>query len=106
MIKYNKLIRDNIPGIIEKSGKKYDIEVLNDTDYLYYLNKKLNEEVLEYLESNETEELADLEEVIRAILDAKGVSNEEFENIRLSKVKKNGAFKKKLLLKATYEDEK
>ena len=39
----------------------------------------LQEELKEYLESGEVEELADLEEVLRAILDSKGVSYEEFE---------------------------
>lgn len=106
MIKYNKLIRDNIPEIIEKSGKKYDIETLNDVDYLSYLNKKISEEVNEYLESGEIEELTDIEEIIRAILDVKNVTYEEFEKIRLNKVEKNGAFKRKLLLKATYENDK
>ena len=60
MIEYNKLIRDKIPEIIESSGKKCDIEVLNDEQYLEYLNKKIMEEVKEYLESGEIEELADL----------------------------------------------
>ena len=62
------------------------------------------EEVNEYLESGEIEELADLEEVLRAILAAKNVSYDEFEKIRISKVNKRGAFEKKLLLKRTYTD--
>ena len=41
------------------------------------------------------EELADLEEVLRAILDIKGVSYEEFEKIRDAKVDERGAFKKR-----------
>ena len=46
------------------------------------------------------EELADLEEVLRAILDSKGVSYEEFENIRLKKVEKRGAFKDRVYLES------
>ena len=42
------------------------------------LNKKIKEELFEYLESSEIEELADLEEVLRAILDVKKCSFEEF----------------------------
>ena len=104
MIEYNKLVRDKIPEIIESSGKKCDIEVLNDEQYLEYLNRKIMEEVKEYLESGEIEELADLEEVLRAILNTKNVTYEKFEKIRIAKVDKRGAFEKKLLLKRTYTD--
>ena len=62
------------------------------------------EEVKEYLESGEIEELADLEEVLRAILKAKNVTYEKFEKLRITKVDKRGAFEKKLLLKRTYTD--
>ena len=95
---YNKLIRDKIPEIIQADGRTCKTEILSDEDYLAHLNKKLLEEVNEYEESQEIEELADLEEVLRAILTAKGVSYEEFERIRKDKVDKRGAFEKKLLL--------
>ena len=54
----------------------------------------------EYLESGKVEELADLEEVLRAILDVKKVSYEDFEKIRLDKVSKRGAYKKKIFLES------
>ncbi len=98
---YNKLIRDNIPQIIkENEGKECHVKVLEEDDYLVELNFKIQEELAEYLESGEIEELADLEEVLRAILDAKNVSYEKFEKIRLEKVKKRGAFKKRLFLES------
>ena len=101
MKQYNKLIRDKIPEIIQAEGRKCTVEVLSDEDYLSHLNRKLVEEVNEYIESGDVEELADLEEVLRAILDAKGVDYNAFEEIRLNKVNKRGAFKKRLLLKDT-----
>ena len=55
---------------------------------------------MEYLESGEEEELADLEEVIRALLCAKGVSFKRFEAIRKEKVEKRGAFKQKIFLES------
>ena len=100
MIQYDKLIRDKIPEIIENSGKICEIEVLSEDEYLKYLNKKLLEEANEYEESLDVEELADLEEVLRAILVAKGISYAEFETIRLKKVEGRGAFDKQLLLKS------
>ena len=57
----------------------------------------------EYLESGEIEELADLEEVIRAILDAKNTNYSDFEQIRQNKVKKRGAFKDKIFLESVDE---
>ncbi len=95
---YNKLVRDKIPNIIEAKNQKCITREMKDDEYLKALNTKLQEELKEYLESGEIEELADLEEVLRAILDVKGVSYDNFEKIRNNKVAKRGAFKKKILL--------
>ena len=96
---YNKLVRDKIPQIIEHSGKQAIIEVVSGKEYLELLNAKLGEELQEYLESESIEELADLIEVVYAILDYKTVSLQEFELIRKQKVTDRGAFIKRLLLK-------
>ncbi len=96
---YNKLIRDKIPQIIEQSGKQANIEEVSGKEYLQLLNAKLGEELQEYLESESIEELADLVEVVYAILDYKNVSLREFELIRKQKVTDRGAFIKRLLLK-------
>lgn len=97
---YNKLVRDKIPEIIENNGEICSIRIMDEKEYLESLNTKLQEELSEYLESGEVEELADLEEVLRAILDAKQVAYDDFETIRKSKVIKRGAFKKKLFLES------
>lgn len=110
-IKYDKLIRDKIPEIIEKSGKKCVVEVMDDETYMDKLSAKLKEEFAEVeteLKNSNDEaaikELADLQEVILAIVDAIGVDRESFERIRKSKVASNGAFEKKLLLKEVIEE--
>ena len=95
---YNKLVRDNIEEIMISKGAKPVTRILSDEEYLTELNKKLLEEVNEYLESEDTEELADIKEVFLAILEAKQISNETLEEIRLKKVKKRGAFKKRIFL--------
>lgn len=104
IITYNKLVRDKIPEIIEASGKKCDTAVLTDKDFLYMLDKKLGEEVKEYQESHEVEELADVLEVIYAIAETQGVSKKQLEDIRAAKTEKRGAFEKKILLKSVTED--
>ena len=91
---YNKLVRDRIPEIIAAdNGKTCVTRIMEDDEYLKTLNTKMQEELKEYLESGDVEELADLEEVLRAILDIKGVSYEEFEKIRDAKVDERGAWK-------------
>ena len=68
------------------------------------LNQKLTEELQEYLDSNDVEELADLVEVVYAILDQRNISIKDFESIRLNKVLVRGAFKEQLLLKEVVDD--
>ncbi|OLN27217.1 hypothetical protein DSOL_4642 [Desulfosporosinus metallidurans] len=63
----------------------------------------MGEELQEYLDSQSVEELADLVEVVYAILEHKEVSLQEFEDIRKQKVLKRGAFQEKLLLKEVIE---
>ena len=100
---YNKLVRDKIPEIIKEKGDLAETRELSDLEYLKELNKKLKEEVVEYLEDNNVEELADIVEVIYGILNAKNVSLDEFEKIRKDKVDKRGAFSKKIFLEKVIE---
>ncbi|MBB6481864.1 nucleoside triphosphate pyrophosphohydrolase [Spirochaeta isovalerica] len=98
-IKYDKLIRDKIPAIIKNSGKDCVTRVLSDMEYKEFLYRKLQEEVDEFLADDNISELADITEVILAILELKKSSPQEMETIRLKKLKERGGFKKKLLLK-------
>ena len=100
---YNKLVRDRIPEIIEASGKSCACETLSDERYIELLNKKLQEEVTEYLESGTLEELADIGEVMHAILDYKGIPLEEYQRVRNEKLQERGGFIKRILLKEVTE---
>jgi len=97
--KYNKLVRDRIPEIIETSGNTCVTEILSDEDYLKMLDAKLDEELAEYHADQNIEELADLMEVIRACAVARGYSVEELEQVRAEKATKRGGFEKRILLK-------
>ena len=101
---YNKLVRDRIPEFIEKSGKRCTVEVLNDTDYLAMIDKKLDEELAEYYKDQNLEELADLLEVIYAATEARGYTINQLEEMRLKKQTERGTFKEKLLLKEVIEE--
>ena len=101
---HNKLVRDKIPEIIEKENRRPITKILSKEEYISELNKKLQEEVKEYLEDNNVEELADIVEVIYGILDSKNVSIEDFESIRKNKIEKRGAFKERILLEKVLDD--
>ena len=96
--KYNKVIRDKIPEIIADSGKKYTLKQLDDTSFLEEIEKKLIEEVNEYSESKDIEELADLLEVIYRISELRGVSIGELDKVRKDKAQKRGKFSSNLFL--------
>ena len=96
--KYNKVVRDKIPEIIKESGKKFNLKQLDDESFLAEIEKKLIEEVNEYTESKDVEELADLLEVIYRISELKGVSSDELDKIRKDKAEKRGKFDSNLFL--------
>lgn len=100
---YNKLVRDNIIDIIQEKDVKVSYEVLDDKKYEKELNKKLQEEINEFLEDYSIEEMADVLEVIYAILDYRNITIEEIEKIRLDKRSKRGAFKNRIFLKTVDE---
>ncbi len=100
---YKKLVRDRIPDIILKEGSLPTTRILNDEEYIKALNKKLTEEVKEYLEAENIEEMVDILEVIRAILDYRNVTYEEIEEKRIKKAKKRGAFKERVFLEKVTE---
>ena len=101
---YNKLVRDNIPAIIEAKGAACETEILSDTDYLHLLDAKLDEELAEYHQDQNIEELADLMEVIYACAKARGYTVAELESLRAEKAAKRGGFDQKILLKTVTED--
>lgn len=95
---YNKLVRDNIPKIIEQSGKKAVYYTLSSQDNITELDNKLCEEVNEYREDKNLEELADILEVLYAICEARGYSIEELKSKRKEKAEERGSFQKKIFL--------
>lgn len=100
---YYKLVRDYIPEIIEAEGKACFCETLSDEEYLRLLDKKMSEELAEYQESKSLEELADLLEVMQAVVRARGWTIEQLEQVRADKAAKRGGFEKKVLLKEVIE---
>lgn len=103
-ITYNKLVRDRIPEIIVASGKTCTTAILTPEEYLRMLDAKLDEELAEYHQDQNIEELADLLEVIYAAAKARGCSAAELEQIRAKKTAERGGFEKRILLKEVCGD--
>mgnify|MGYP003979561097 CR=1 FL=1 len=97
-MKYNKAIRDKIPEIIQKDGHSCNVKTLSDEQFLEHLEKKISEEVAEYQNDKNPEELADILEVIYRVAQLRGVSKEELEKIRIKKSEERGGFEKNLFL--------
>ena len=96
---YNKLVRDKIPeNINSMEGKKCNYKILSNKEYLRELDKKIFEEAHEFIEEHSVEELADLMEVIFAIMKNRNISMEEVEKARKIKNSKKGSFNDKIYL--------
>ena len=105
---YNKLVRDNIPTIIEQDNEVPFTRILNDNDYKKELYKKLKEECDEVIDSKNTfellEELADLLEVIKSIAQLEDKTIEDIIEIANQKRLKRGGFEKRIFLEKTLSD--
>jgi predicted house-cleaning noncanonical NTP pyrophosphatase (MazG superfamily) len=100
MLVYNKLVRDKIPEIIAQSGKTCKTRSLSPDEYQQRLGEKLEEEVAEYLTSQNLEELADILEVVYALAALAGVSREKLEQVRNQKAKERGGFRQWIFLES------
>jgi Uncharacterized conserved protein len=103
--RYNKLVRDRIPEIIEKQGETPVTRILSDAEYLMHLKRKLREETEEYLMDDSPRELCDILEVVSALAAASGISEEELTRLRMEKAEKNGVFRNRILLERVFPAE-
>ncbi len=95
---YDKLVRDDIPEIIEGNDETPATHIADEAEYERRLLDKLDEEVEEYKEDRELQELADVLEVVHAIRKQHGVSREELEQLREAKAEERGGFDDRIVL--------
>ena len=95
---HNKLVRDRIPEIIEEDGRVPVTRVLDPDEYKRCLEEKLDEEVGEFNESKDVEELADILEVVFSLSVAQGTSESNLLDIYRKKRSERGGFEDRIFL--------
>ncbi|MCX6739310.1 MAG: nucleoside triphosphate pyrophosphohydrolase [Candidatus Parcubacteria bacterium] len=95
---YHKLVRDKIPEHILKTGRTPVTHIADEEEYWKKLKEKLNEEVTEFQQDENIEELADILEVIGAIIQYKHFSPSELSEVKKNKAEDRGRFTKRIIL--------
>src|SRR3989338_4854227 len=107
---FRKLIRDRISDIIAADGGKAVTRVLDEAEYRSALENKLLEEVQEMRQAplpgaagqgaHKAEEIADIYEVLDAIIVAHGFSASDIQVLKAKKRAERGGFEKRLFLES------
>lgn len=96
--KFSKLVRDKIVDGIIAAGNTPHWRTLTDEEYIHELKKKVIEEAAEIPGAHGEElikELADIQEIIDALLTTLQLTKEAFVEIQKKKNEKAGSFKNK-----------
>lgn len=101
MEKYNKLVRDKIPSILDAKGVSYEKRIATPEELKLELIKKLEEEVREFSEAGSPEELADVIEVVEALKKLPDYAN--VEELRKKKFEERGAFEQGIIVEGQKE---
>ena len=98
---YNKLVRDRIPEIIAAEGRRCGTEIMSDDEYRRTLLAKLIEEAHEVAAADHDEllkEIADLYEVIDALLIAFDLDRKAVLTMQQKRLDERGGFEKRIKL--------
>jgi len=98
MKKYNKLVRDRIPEIIKAKGEEAVTHIAGKKEFWAKLKEKLIEEAEEFSREENEGEIADILEVIDAIIEHKKFSKENIAEVKEKKAIERGRFLNKTIL--------
>ena len=98
-----KLVRDDIPRIIEESGKTCEYHVANYDEYKARLYEKMREELDEFINTPCYEEAADMWEVFLSICELHELNMLRVESAAKDKRKERGGFKDRIILETVNE---
>ena len=95
---YHKLVRDRIPEIIQESGKDYKVHQETGTRLRDYAMRKLQEEVMEFVENPCAEEAADIMEIMNFICYRQGIREQAIVAEATAKRVRRGGFEMGFIL--------
>ena len=93
-----KLVRDNIPDIINSDGKECKYHYAGEEEFKTYLFEKLREELVEFIEKPSVEEAADMYEAFTEILFVHGIQLENVKSYASFKRYERGGFQARIIL--------
>ncbi len=93
-----KLVRDNIPDIINSDGKDCKYHYAGEEEFKTYLFEKLREELVEFIEKPSVEEAADMYEAFTEILFVHGIQLASVKNYAEFKRYERGGFQARIIL--------
>lgn len=97
-VKYNKLIRDEVPRILMKKGVNFTMSKTTKHTHEAYLLKKLDEEISEFRQDKNIEELADILEVLLALAKYYEFDLDDVMLTLITKRKERGGFNEGYIL--------
>lgn len=106
IITYHKLVRNKVPEILENANKEAIYYIHEDNkDFDLELMKKIDEELNEFMiewghnnKSGMKNELADLMEVVYALIKRNGFAIDEIQDYMVEKRLEKGGFSKRIFL--------
>ena len=99
-----KLVRDNIPRIIEESGGRCTTRQVHGADeHMVFLKEKIIEEAQEFIEHPSYEEAADMLEVVKAFCYLNGLDFDAVMRASDAKASIRGGFKSGIILQGVQQ---
>lgn len=101
---YNKLVRDKIIDKLQLSGKNFSFHIADTEEYKNELLKKVYEEIEEFVANPCEEEIADIFEVLEAMMKFYKLDEDKLLEAKVKKSKEKGVFNKKIILEQIWEE--
>ena len=103
---YNTLVRDKIPEIIENTGRRCEVRVLdNDDDIKRALIAKLREKAGTFAEKQTEDELSDLLSVVDAIVELYDFEPMHIDYIKMQNNEQKGSYTSRVFLESVTSDD-
>ncbi|MDP2649975.1 MAG: nucleoside triphosphate pyrophosphohydrolase [bacterium] len=109
--RYGKLVRDNVPDEIRKKGNLPSTRAMDEDEFRRELLYKLIDSAEEARQAGYNAEadeflhkLADVQEVLNAVLEEFNIDEESFKRMREMRLNKLGSFKGKTFLESVQEE--